>query len=185
MQDLNTCIFPKQIKRWKWKFQSFKLNLEWSRLLGLLMAPTSLLQALLNTLTIIFITKQWRIQRFFGNTVFGREIQGRSPKGHNCELWTTIFSYKYVWMAWVGVIYYRKCNYYALTNCIRHCVRGEFIQIKIKFIKSFSILLIWDKNMGSHTGWPVTKPLWIRPYKQFHSLSVQAVCDYKGAFMSV
>ena len=55
---------------------------------------------------------QWRIQRFFGNAVLGRAIQGRSPKGHNCELWTTIFSYKHAWMAWVGVIYYGKCNYY-------------------------------------------------------------------------
>ena len=108
---------------------------------------------------------QWRIQRFFGNTIFNREIQGRSPKGHNRELWTTIFSYKHVWMAWVGVIYYGKCNYYALINCIRHCVRGEFIQIKIKFIKIFSFLLIWDKNLGSHTGWLVAKPLWIHPWQ--------------------
>ena len=54
----------------------------------------------------------------------------------------TIFSYKHVFMAWVGVIYYGKCNYYALINCIRHCVRGEFIQIKIKFIKIFNFLLI-------------------------------------------
>ena len=59
------------------------------------------------------------------------------------------FCYKHVWMAWIGVIYYGKCNYYALINCIRHCVRGE---IKIKFIKIFSFLLIWDKNLGSHTG---------------------------------
>ena len=34
----------------------------------------------------------------------------------------------YVWMAGVGVIYCGKCNYYVLTNCIRHCVRGAFIQ---------------------------------------------------------
>ena len=67
-------------------------------------------------------------------------------------------------VAWLGVTYYGKCNYYALINCIRHCVRGEFIQIKIKFIKIFSFLLIWDKNLGSHTGWPVAKPLWIRPW---------------------
>ena len=65
----------------------------------------------------------------------------------------------YGWHGW-GVIYYGKCNYYALINCIRHCVRGE---IKIKFIKIFSFLLIWDKNLGSHTGWPVAKPLWICP----------------------
>ena len=40
----------------------------------------------------------------------------------------------------------------ALINCIRHCVRREFIQIKIKFIRIFSFLLIWDENLGSHTG---------------------------------
>ena len=112
---------------------------------------------------LIYFSLQWRIQRFFGNTVFSRGIQGRSPKGHNHELWTTIFSYKHVWMAWVGVIYYGKCNYYALINCIRHCVRGEFIQIKIKFIKIFSSLLICDKNLGFHTSWLVAKPLWILP----------------------
>ena len=106
---------------------------------------------------------QWRIQRFFGNTVFSRGIQGRSLRGHNRELRTTIFSYKHVRMAWVGVIYYGKYNYYALINCIRHCVRWEFIQIKIKFIKIFSFLLIWDKNLESHTRWLVAKPLWIRP----------------------
>ena len=110
---------------------------------------------------------QWHIQRFFGNTIFSRRIQGRSPKGHNRELWTTIFSYKHVWMAWVGVIYYGKCNYYALINCIRHCVRGE---IKIKFIKIFSFLLIWDKNLGSHIGWPVAKPLWIRPWTLLNTI---------------
>ena len=33
---------------------------------------------------------QWHIQRFFGNTVFSRGFQGRSPKGHNCELWRMI-----------------------------------------------------------------------------------------------
>ena len=47
-------------------------------------------------------------------------------------------------MAWVGVTYYGKYNYYVLINCIRHCVRGEFIQIKIKFIKIFSFSLTWD-----------------------------------------
>ena len=109
-----------------------------------------------------FFLWQWRIQRFFGNTVFSRPIQGRSPKGHNRELSITIFSYKHAWTAWVGVIYYGKCNY-GFINCIRHCVRGEFIQIKIKFIKIFSFSLIWDKNLGSHTGWLVVKPLWIHP----------------------
>ena len=104
---------------------------------------------------------QWCIQRFFENTVFSRGIQGLSPKGHNCELWTTIFSYKQVWMAWVEVTYYRKCNYYAFINCIRHFVRGEFIQ---NYLKIFSFLLIWDKNLGSHTGWSEAKPLWICPW---------------------
>ena len=107
---------------------------------------------------------QWRIQRFFGNTVFSRGIQGRSQKGHNCELWRIIFSYKPVWMAWVAVTYYRKSNYYALIYCIRHCVKGECIQIKIKFIKVSSFLIIWDKNLGFHNGLQVAKPLWIRPW---------------------
>ena len=97
----------------------------------------------------------------FWEYLFSRGIQGRIPKGHNRELWTTIFSYKHVWMACVGVISYRKCNYYALINCIRHCIRRE---IKIKFIKIFSFLLIWDKSLGSHTGWPVAKSLWISPW---------------------
>ena len=47
----------------------------------------------------------------------------------------------------VGVIYYGNCNYYVLINCIRHCVRGEFIQ---NYFKIFIFLLIWDKNLGSH-----------------------------------
>ena len=81
--------------------------------------------------------KQWRIQRFFENTVFSRGFQGRSPKGHTREPWRIIFSYKHAWMAWV--IYYGKC--------IRHCVRGEFIQ---NYFNIFSFLLIWDKNLGSH-----------------------------------
>ena len=100
------------------------------------------------------------IQKFFGKTVFSRGIQGRSLKRHNRELWTTIFSYKHVWIAWVEATYYGKCNYYALINCIRHFVRGEFIQ---NYFKIFSFLLLWDKDLGSHTGWPVAKPLWIRP----------------------
>ena len=95
---------------------------------------------------------------FFGNTIFSSGIQGRSPKGHNHELWRTFFSYKHVWMAWAGVIYHGKCNYCALLNCIRDCVRREFIQ---NYFKIFSFLLIWGKNLGSHTGWPVAKPLWI------------------------
>ena len=44
----------------------------------------------------------------------------------NCEPWGTIFIYKHVWMVWV--VYYGKLNYYVFINCIRHCVRGEFIQ---------------------------------------------------------
>ena len=46
-------------------------------------------------------------------------------------------------------IYYGKRNYYVLINYIRHRVRGEFIQ---NYFKIFSFLLIWDKNLGSHTG---------------------------------
>ena len=56
---------------------------------------------------------------------------------------------------------YIKCSYYVLINCIRHCVRGEFIQ---NYFNILSFLLIWDKNLGSHTGWPVAKTLWIRPW---------------------
>ena len=97
----------------------------------------------------------------FGNTVFSREIHGKRPKGHNRELWTTIFSYKHVWIAWVEVTYYGKCNYYPLTDCIIHFVRGELIQ---SYFKIFSFLLIWNKNLGFHTGWPVAKPLWICPW---------------------
>ena len=53
---------------------------------------------------------------------------------------------QHVLMARVGVIYNGKRNYYALINCIRHCVTGEFIQ---NHFKIFSLLLIWDKNLGS------------------------------------
>ena len=134
----------------------------------------------INVLLILLIF-QWRIQRFFGNTVFSRVIQGRSLKGHNRELWTTIFSYKRIWMAWVWVIYYGKCNYYALFNSIRHSVREEFIQIKIKFIKIFSFSLIWDKNLGSHTGWPVAKPFWIRPC--IFSWRISTFCTKKIAVL--
>ena len=31
-------------------------------------------------------------------------------------------------------------------------------------LKVFSFLLIWDKNLGSHSSWQVAKPLWIHPY---------------------
>ena len=101
---------------------------------------------------------QWWIQRSLGNTVVSREFQDRSPNGHNPELWRLIFSYKHVWMAWVKVIYYEKCNYYVLSNCNRHCVRGEFIQ---NYFKIFNFLLIWDKNSRSHIDWAVKKPFWI------------------------
>ena len=49
-------------------------------------------------------------------------------------------------MAWVGVIYYGKYNYYVLINYIRHYARGEFIQ---NYFKIFNFLLIWGKNLGS------------------------------------
>ena len=91
-------------------------------------------------------------------------FQSRSPKGHNRELWGIIFSYKHVWMARVEVIYYGKCNYYVLINCIRHCVMGKFIQ---NYFKILIFLLIWDKNLGSHTGWPVTKPLLYMPLNTY------------------
>ena len=57
--------------------------------------------------------------------------------------------YKHVWTAWVGFIYYGKCNYSVLINCIRHCVTEEFIQ---NYLKILCFLLIWGKNLGSHTN---------------------------------
>ena len=104
---------------------------------------------------------QWCIQRFFGITIFSRGFQGRSPKWHNRELWRIIFSYKHVWMAWVGAIYYEKCNDYVLINCIRLSARGEFIQ---NYFKSFGFLSTWNKNLGSHTSWLVAESLWIYPW---------------------
>ena len=53
-----------------------------------------------------------------------------------------------------------KMNYYVLINCIRHCIGREFIQ---NYFKIFKFLLIWGKNLRSYTGWPVAKPLWMRP----------------------
>ena len=35
-----------------------------------------------------------------------------------------------------------------MGNVIIHCVRGEFVS---NYFKSFRFLLIWDKNLGSHT----------------------------------
>ena len=94
-------------------------------------------------------TIQLRIQRFLGNTVVSRGFWGRIPKAHNRELWRIIFSYKHIWMAWAGVIYYGKWNYYELINCIRHCFREEFIQHDFKI---FNFSLIWGKESESHTG---------------------------------
>ena len=96
---------------------------------------------------------RWHIQSFFGNTVFSRGFRGRNTKGYNRELWRIILSYKRVWIAWVGVFYYGEYNTYLSV--------GEFIR---SYFKNFSFLLIWDKNFGSHTGWPVAKPLWIHPW---------------------
>ena len=90
---------------------------------------------------------------------------GRSPKGHNGELWRIIFCYKHVWIAWVGVVYYEKCNYYVLIDCIRHRVWGELIQ---NYFKIFNFLLIWDKNFGFYTGWSVAKPLWICSWSEWN-----------------
>ena len=58
---------------------------------------------------------------------FLAEDFGEVPQKDNREVWRTIFSYKHVWMAWVGVIYYGKCNDFILINCVRHCIRGDFI----------------------------------------------------------
>ena len=100
---------------------------------------------------------------------FQQGILGRSPKGHNCDLWRIIFSYKHVWITRIGIIYYGKCNCYVLIKCIRHCVKGELIH---NYFKTFNFLLIWDKNLGSQTSWPVAKPLWIIPHKwfEYHTL---------------
>ena len=89
-------------------------------------------------------TWHWHIQKFFRNTVLARDLAAGSQKGHNCDLWRIIFSYKHALIAWVGVVYSGNCNYYLLINCIRHCVKGEFIQ---NYFKIFSFL-IWDKNLG-------------------------------------
>ena len=98
-----------------------------------------------------------KFQKFFGNVIFSRGFQGRSPKRDNSEIWRITFSYKLVW---IGVIYYGKCYYYVLLNCIRHCVRGDFIQ---NCFKIFNFLLIWHTNLGFHTGGLAGKPLWIVP----------------------
>ena len=62
-------------------------------------------------------------------------------------------------MTWEWVIYYGKYTYYVLINCIKNCVRRQFIQ---NYLKIFNILLVLDKNLGSHTSWPLAKLLWIR-----------------------
>ena len=96
--------------------------------------PTELVSKKLETTSCLLcyhrfsLTCQWHIQRLFENTVFTKGFWGRSPKGHNCDIWRITFCYKHVWMTWVGAFYYGKCNYYVLINCIKHCVRGELIQ---------------------------------------------------------
>ena len=92
---------------------------------------------------------------FFGNIDFSKGFTGRGPKRHNSELWRIIFSNKHVWMALVGVIYYGKC-YYQLFQTL--CSKESSFKIARRFL----VLLIWDKNLGSHNGWPPAKPLWIR-----------------------
>ena len=77
------------------------------------------------------------------------EVRAGAQKDIIVNFELIIFSCKHAWMAWVEVTYYGKCDYYALINCIRHFVKGEFIQ---NYFKIFSFLLIWDKNLGSHTG---------------------------------
>ena len=118
------------------------------------------------------ISWQWRIQRFFGNTVYSRGFWGKSPKGHNSELWRIISSYKHVWMTWVGVIYYGKCNYYVLIDCIWHCVRGKFIQNYFDFS---NFLLIWCKNLESHIGWPNSHTGWQNSSESFLLFLFQSI----------
>ena len=72
----------------------------------------------------------------FWDTVFRRGFQGRRPKGHNYVLWKIIFSHEHVWIACVGAIYYGKCNYYVLINC----VNVKFNQI-IKVVSATKQLL--------------------------------------------
>ena len=49
-------------------------------------------------------------------------------------------------MVWIRVIYYEKCNYHVLNNCILDIVLGES-SFKIT-LRSFNFL-IWDKNLES------------------------------------
>ena len=100
---------------------------------------------------------QWHIQRYFRNTVFSRGFQARSPKGHNCDLWRIIFNYKNVWMEWVGVIYYGKLNYDVFINCLRHCVKGKFIQnynlkniISLCYYTFFSVTTLPRDSVTKH-----------------------------------
>ena len=94
-------------------------------------------------------TIQWRIHRCLENTVFTRGFLGKISEGHNCKLWRITFSCKHVWSVWVCVIYDGKCNYYLLTNCIKHCFKQKFIQ---NCFKIFKFPLIYDKNLGFHAG---------------------------------
>ena len=45
-------------------------------------------------------------------------------------------------VAWVGVIYYRKWNYYEFIYGIKHCYGEDFIQ---NYFKIFNFSLIWGK----------------------------------------
>ena len=79
-------------------------------------------------------------------------------------------------MARIGVIYYGKCNY-VLIDCIRRPVRGEFIR---NYVTIFSFLLIRDKNLRLHTGWPVEKPVWIRRGSWCETKSIKLIiCSTK------
>ena len=75
-------------------------------------------------------------------------------------------------MTWVGVIYYGKCNYYVLIDCIWHCVRGKFIQNYFDFS---NFLLIWCKNLESHIGWPNSHIGWQNSSESFLLFLFQSI----------
>ena len=78
----------------------------------------------------------------FGNTVFSRRFWDRSPKGHNRELWRIIFSYKHVWMAWVGFVYHgNEFNLFYIVNKSYPCHPCMFITKN--YSSKFTIMSFW------------------------------------------
>ena len=80
------------------------------------------------------------MQRFFRDTVGVLGAKGpRKSKGYNCDLRKIIFSFKYVWVSWLAIIYEERISAenYILMNWPRS---GVFI---VKFEQVSNLVLVF------------------------------------------